>query len=189
MLKKLKCGLVLFLYLMFTTLLSFGQNGCNLDSIVFELQKANYVKNTKLITGLSSVPFSERIDSQYLRYEALKNCASIKDLRALLNSQNNVVVIYSWKALLSQKPTKALDFLLKNATLLDEKEVFEFLNYCQGTVTKKLSVFMTYELYDKLLSKEIDLTSTEIVDFLNFKEELSKANLSIQRKELERLGF
>jgi len=150
-----------------------GQCKCrSIDSIIIDIKEANYLKKSKIITGLSSTTFEERIDSQYLRYEELKNCASIDELKNLLRNEHNVVVAYSWKAFLTHNPKEALIFLTEHSNLLSKREVSIFLNLCQGTVTNTLAYFMVNELYDKLLSREINLTSSEIVDFLNLKEEM-----------------
>ena len=147
--------------LMLSFCLSFAQNNCrSIDSIVVELKQANYLKNSKKITGLATTKFSERIDSQYVRYEELSNCASIDKLIKLMNNENNVIVAYSWKAFLNTNSKEALHFLLTNSDSLSKRKISVFLNYCQGTVTNSLEFFMVHELYNKLLSRQIELTSS-----------------------------
>lgn len=150
---------------------SFGQRKCrDIDSILVEIAKANYFKDSKINTGLASVSFSERIDSQYLRFEELKYCASNELLRNLLRHENNLIVAYAWKAFLVVEPSEALQFLLVNSDSLDERKFTIFINYCQGYYESKLTGYMIRELYDKLIEKEIKLTADEIIAFLIFTE-------------------
>jgi len=158
-----------------------GQDNCrDLQEIVAELKEANYLKDTKIVTGFTTKTGIE-IDSQYLRYEELDKCSSLEELEKLLLNESNIIVAYSWKSYLMRKPSDALSFLIKNIDNLEKREFREFLNHCQGSYFKSLANYMTYQLYWKIESSEIKLSDEEIASFNKLKRIREERNIRIKK--------
>ncbi len=149
-----------------------SQTDCRgIQVIVNELVKANYFIGSEYKTGLTSEPL--RKDSQYIRFQELKRCATESQLFELTHSSQNIICVFAWMSFLKIQPKTSLHFLL-NEEALKKRKVTVFLNYCQGEVQKAIIDIMVEHFYEKLLEREVSLSSNEIVDFLNFKEKRSR---------------
>lgn len=119
-------------------------------------------------TGLTSEPYKK--DSQFIRFKDMTRCASSMQLLELMENPNNYVSLYSWLGYLQNNPSLALQYLMKRNDL-KTRRVCHFLNLCQGSVDVDMSFVMTNILWQGILNREIELSATEIVDFLNYQEE------------------
>jgi hypothetical protein len=153
-----------------------AQNPCrNIDTIVQELGKANYVGLSEIVTGFYNGSMWEE---QYIRCKELATCATDEQISQLLNTSQPVIVFYAWHIILSERPDEALKYYFDNRDTFKTMEVRRFLNHCQGYHTYKLDDFMLSLLLEAIIERKLEPTSDEII--LLIKHE--KANFEAEYK-------
>lgn len=151
---------------------------CEKD-LIKKMGDNSYISISKIRYGLST-NIGIDIDSQYVHYEKLLECASNYELKKLLNSENNIILCFAWKAYSLKMPNDAINYLFNHQSKLRKKEVTKFISYCQGYTDIKVIDFMINQFYSYLLLEEVSITSDKIIQLLKLKE------LRISEKHKER---
>lgn len=66
--------------------------------------------------------------------------------------------------------------MIENGEDLAKRNVYKFLNSCQGYTNQKLLRYLMQEADDRLHGEDIHLASEEIVEFLKFIQEINRSN-------------
>ncbi|MEM7574546.1 MAG: hypothetical protein AAF433_16700 [Bacteroidota bacterium] len=182
--KRLRVILTGFIYSIAVYLVA--QTPCRpVEKISTDLESGNYICNSYLRTG----GFDLEYDPQYALYEELSNCATSEDLKLLMLEEHPVVQYYAILAFLVRDADNAIEFVFEEETMLKQKEVTEFLNYCQGSFKKKILDVLLYQAYRLIVEEKIIMTATNMVKLLQLRDRRNYYELPRERRHETNKGF
>lgn len=150
----------------------------NITDIISDIDSINYISARRVTIG--------GVDTSYLKFIELKNCASEQELLELINVKNSSnLIALAWKTLAYKNPNKAITLFSKTINSEIHKKEPITKRISRGDIEKECTIvnkiynemvfvveedirdFVKEEIYQAILKKEIILKYDELIDFLN----------------------